>query len=79
MESDCTSLGAAILGSYGCGFYKNINEAVEQMVHLMDTIEPNEKNHQLYIEEYNIFKNTFNLLSKNNIFKDIAEFQRRRF
>ena len=79
VESDCTSLGAAILGSYGCGFYKSINEAVGQMVHLLDTIEPNEKNHQLYREEYSIFKNTFNLLSKNNIYKAITEFQKKWF
>jgi len=26
------------------------------MVHIMDAIEPNEKNHELYKEEYNIFK-----------------------
>ncbi len=79
IEPDCTSLGAAILGAYGCGFYKSVNEAVEQMVHRKDSIEPNEKNHKLYKEEYLIFKNGFEALSKNNIYKEIADFQKKWF
>ena len=78
-EPDCASLGAAILGAYGCGFFKNIEEGVQNMVHLMDAIEPDEKNHQLYREEYDIFKKTFELLSKNDIFKNIAGIQKKWF
>jgi len=75
--ADCASIGAAILGAYGCKFFTSIEEGVEQMVSVVETIEPVEKNHQIYNEIYDIFFKTFNLLSKNNINKELAELQRK--
>jgi xylulokinase len=75
--TDCASIGAAILGAYGCKFFTSIEEGVEQMVSVIETIEPVEKNHQIYSEIYDIFLKTFNLLSKNNINKELAELQRK--
>ena len=75
--TDCASIGAAILGAYGCKFFTSIEEGVEQMVSVIETIEPVEKNHQIYSETYDIFLKTFNLLSKNNINKELAELQRK--
>lgn len=79
VEADCTSLGAAVLGAYGCGMFNSIDEAVGQMVHSKDMIEPNIKNNDLYKEEYSIFKNNFEALSNNNVYKELAAFQKKWF
>jgi autoinducer 2 (AI-2) kinase len=39
-ERDATAIGAAILAAIGVGFYHDINEAVDNMVHLEDPIVP---------------------------------------
>lgn len=73
--SECTTLGAAILGSVGCNVFSSVEEAVQQMVHSHSTIEPDMKNHNLYSEEYSIFKQTLELLIHNGIYEKIADFQ----
>ena len=75
--AECANLGAAILAAYGCKYFSSIEEAVGQMVHIKDTIDPNEKNNNIYNEEYSIFKKTFSLLSKNDVYKEISEFQKK--
>ncbi|MEW9672115.1 ribulokinase [Ammoniphilus sp. 3BR4] len=42
------SLGSAILASVAAGAHKDIQEAVSQMVHFKDRIEPNSRNHEVY-------------------------------
>lgn len=74
---ECANLGAAILGAVGCNYFNSIEEGVEQMVNISQTIEPIEKNHKLYKNAYNIFKKAFNALSKSNINKELAEFQKK--
>ena len=59
--------------------YDSIDEAVGQMVHSKDMIEPNIKNNDLYKEEYSIFKNNFDALSDNNVYKELATFQKKWF
>ena len=39
-ERDATAIGAAILAATGAGFYRDINEAVDKMVHLEEPILP---------------------------------------
>ena len=75
--SECTTLGAAILGAAGCGVFKSVEEGVVEMVHPLDSIEPNGKNQSLYAEEYVIYKETFEALLKSGIFEKIAGFQRK--
>lgn len=75
--AECANLGAAILGAFGCNFFNSVEEGVDQMVTVTQTIEPDEKNHQLYRNAYEIFEKTFNLLSKNNINKELAELQKK--
>ena len=77
--SECTTLGATILGAYGCGLFSSVEEGVEKMVKIYDTIEPKVKDSDLYDEEYNIFRNSFNSLSRENIYKDLMAFQKRWF
>jgi len=73
---ECASVGAAILGAYGCNYFSSIEEGADQMVNVAQTIEPIESNHKLYRKAYNIFEQAFTVLSKNNINKEIAEFQK---
>ena len=40
-ERECTVLGAAILGAFGSGAFATIDEAVEAMVHVEASFEPN--------------------------------------
>ncbi len=43
-----TLLGGAILGSVGAGVYKDLEEAVEKMVHVKEKVSPNKENTKLY-------------------------------
>jgi xylulokinase len=75
--SECATLGAAILGSVGCNIFHTVEEAVENMVHPRDTIEPDMKNHAMYREEYGLFEETFEALVEKGIYKRIVDFQRK--
>ena len=70
--SDCTTLGAAILGAAGAGVFDNIEEAVDKMVHTFGIIEPNMENHKIYTDLYNIFKDTFLALRDADIYNKLA-------
>lgn len=75
--SECTTLGATILGAAGCGIFKSVEEGVGEMVHPLDKIEPEQKNRELYREEYELFKDTFEVLMNNNIYERITNFQKK--
>jgi xylulokinase len=75
--SECTTLGAAILGAAGCGIFKSVEEGVGSMVHPLDKIVPENKNQDLYREEYELFSDTYEVLMKNNIYERIAGFQKK--
>ncbi|MGQ9615367.1 MAG: FGGY-family carbohydrate kinase [Spirochaetota bacterium] len=75
--SECTPLGAAILGGVGCGIFNSVEEGVKEMVHPLDKIEPETKNSSFYYEEYEIFKKSFEVLVDNKVFEYIAKFQRK--
>jgi len=70
--SDCTTLGAAILGAVGAGVFENIEDAVDKMVHTYGFIEPNMKNHEIYTDMYGIFKDTFLALRDTNVYNKLA-------
>lgn len=70
--SDCTTLGAAILGAVGAGIYPTIEEAVDKMVHTYGFIEPNMENHQIYTDMYHIFKDTFLALKDADVYNKLA-------
>jgi xylulokinase len=53
--SESTALGAAILGGIGAGVFKNIQEGVDEMVKVVDQLEPNMENHKIYSEMYAAF------------------------
>jgi xylulokinase len=49
LESDA-SFGTALLAGVGIGIFKNIEEAVDQAVRVVDTLRPNPINHRIYKE-----------------------------
>ncbi len=70
--SDCTTLGAAILGAVGAGIFPTIEEAVDKMVHTYGFIEPNMENHKIYTDMYNVFKDTFLALRDADVYNKLA-------
>jgi xylulokinase len=75
--SECTTLGAIILGAAGCGVFSSVEEGVGQMVHPFDHIEPDEKNHQLYKEQYAIYNDAYRALREKGIYEELSKFQRK--
>lgn len=54
-------LGAAIAASVGAGAYGNIDEGCEAVVKYKDfEVIPNEENHRIYMEYYQLYKDIFN-------------------
>lgn len=53
------ALGAAILASVGCGEYPDVETAVEQIVHVIETIEPEEDLVAKYEERYQKFQKIY--------------------
>ncbi len=59
-----TSLGCAILASSGAGTYKNIDEAVNNMVHLEKIVEPDKKHAKTYRKLFKKWKKIYNQFLK---------------
>ena len=52
---EASLVGSAIAAAVASGFYSNLREASNAMVHILDKIEPNPENHSLYqsyLEKY---------------------------
>lgn len=75
--SECTTLGATILGAAGCGVFGSVEEGVEEMVHPLDTIEPDMKNNELYEEGFEIYRDAFLTLMNGGIYERLARFQKK--
>lgn len=56
------ALGAAILAAVGYGYYKDVNEACESLIKVVDEIYPNEENAKKYERLYGIYSNLYNIL-----------------
>jgi xylulokinase len=72
---ESTVLGAAILGGVGAGIFASIPEAVDTMVEVTDTVEPNLKNHAVYEEMYEVYTKAYDGLSGAGAFDKIASVQ----
>ncbi|MDR1514177.1 MAG: hypothetical protein LBS45_00645 [Synergistaceae bacterium] len=70
--SECTTLGAAILGATGAGLFKSIEEAVENMVHPYGFIEPDMSNHAVYSDMFGIFRDAFFALRDADVYNKHA-------
>ena len=71
--SECAALGAAILGGVGAGALNSIDEAIEDMVHTEEIIQPDMKKHEIYTDFYQMFKKTFLALKDANIYNELAQ------
>lgn len=75
--SECTTLGATILGAAGCGVFQSVEEGVSRMVRPLDKIEPNEGRRELYSEEFELFRYTFGVLKDGGVYERLAAFQKK--
>ncbi|MBL7210795.1 MAG: xylulose kinase [Desulfobacteraceae bacterium] len=73
--SECTTLGATILGAAGAGVFGSVEEAVTHMVHPFGSIEPDMKNHAIYQDVFGVFRDTFLALRDADIYDKIAAVQ----
>ena len=48
--------GAAILAAVGCGAFENVERAVEKLVHVVETVEPDAELVEKYEQRYQKFK-----------------------
>lgn len=58
------ALGAAILAAVGCGAYKNVGDAVNELVAVKETIMPTQELVEKYQEKYTNFSAIYPLLKK---------------
>lgn len=75
--SECTTLGAAILGATAAGIFSSIEEAIENMVHPIGHLEPNDKNHMIYNDLYDLFVTAFQALTNSGVYDKIVAIQSR--
>lgn len=61
-SQDTACLGSAILAGYAAGIFESVGSAVDQMVKIKKTYEPNLVNHDIYLKQYEKFKLLFNSL-----------------
>ena len=62
-----SSYGAAILAMVGCGVYRDVAEATEQMVSVKQTILPNPQNVAKYQKKYETFTKLYPILKTLSI------------
>lgn len=66
--SECTTLGATILGAAGCGVFPSVEDGVKRMVHPLDTVEPNPRTQELYREQLEVYRYAFQVARDNEVY-----------
>lgn len=77
--ADCGLVGAAALGAAGAGIFSNLSEAVDSMVHPHGIIEPNMKNHLIYNDYFEVFRDTFVALRDAQIYERLNKISTKHF
>jgi len=72
---ESTVLGAALFGGVGAGIFNSIEEGVDQMVEVTDTLEPNMENHKVYEEMYQAYVKAYEGLAGSGAFDQLAKVQ----
>jgi xylulokinase len=62
-QGESTALGAAILGGVGAGVFNNIDEGVDAMVHVSQTLEPRAAHHDRYTDLYGAYADAIRSLA----------------
>jgi len=73
--TECTTLGATILGAAGAGQFASIDEAVDNMVNVTGSLEPNQKRHEMYTDLYGVFRDTLFALKETGIYERLTAVQ----
>jgi xylulokinase len=73
-ERECTVLGAAILGAFGSGGFSSIEEAVNAMVHVESSFEPNTKLKPLYDDQHRIYRGLYEAIANAGQYRALADF-----
>lgn len=63
--------GAAVLAGMGTGAFPDIRKSLSEMVKLEKRFEPNQENHERYMENYKVFRNIYHHLKED--FDDLAK------
>jgi xylulokinase len=76
---ECTVLGAAMLGAVGSGHFADIAGAVEAMVAIDHTIDPDNQNLDLHQDLFALFKQTYEAEAASGVYRAMYNFQQRYF
>ena len=76
---ECTVFGASILGAVGCGYFASIHEAVQSMVKVGRTVEPDPATADIYTQLFEVFRFCYETAAQAGLYKAIYEFQRKYF
>lgn len=74
---ECTALGAAILGAMGAGHFNSADEAVDAMVHIESTVDPNPQLLELYNEQHGVFRGSYEALASGGVYRKLQRFNER--
>ena len=76
---ECTVLGASILGAVGGGHFASIDDAVQAMVAVDRTVEPDPATADIYSQLFEVFRLCYEIASQAGLYSAIYELQRRFF
>ncbi|MDR0416885.1 MAG: hypothetical protein LBH76_06175 [Propionibacteriaceae bacterium] len=74
-ESECAVLGAAMLGAMGAGVFSSMREAVDAMVRVTGSYEPEPKAVARYDELFPLFRQAYRGLADGGFFAGLSAFQ----
>lgn len=66
--SDAPLIGVAGLAAIGAGLFTSREEAVENMVHYKDTVEPIPENVKIYNKVFDVYKTIYHSLNDNGVY-----------
>lgn len=75
--SECTTLGAAILGAAGAGVFSSVEEAVDSMVNVTGEREPDARRHEMYTDLFGVFQDTFKALHESGVYNKLTSIQQK--
>lgn len=71
--NETTALGAAVLCAYGVSCYGNVDDAINEMVHITHTVEPNLNATPQYQEILSLQDKAYNVLAESDIYDELKQ------
>lgn len=78
-ERECTVLGAAILGAFGCGFFASIDDAVAAMVKIESDFQPDQRLSARYGEAHAIYRGLYEAIAEAGQYEKLQAFSAKYF